>query len=113
MSSIPIEQMIREDLHYFLAHLERKKRMDVEHVIELSSYIATNFMRLIYTKQKEISTEEINGVIGITSSILHEIFGDEITNKDYKKMADNTLLFLKNTDFDNKSQSYFRELSLD
>lgn len=108
--SVSIEQMIEEDLHHFLSHLERKNKMNVSNVIELASYISANMMRLIYTKQKSISESEINGVIGIMSNQLHTIFGDSLVHDDYKKIAKTALNFLKNTAFDEQSQNYFRLL---
>lgn len=108
--SVSIEQMIDEDLHLFLSHLERKNKMNVESVVELASYISANMMRLIYTKQKSISKDEINGVIGTMSNCLYSIFKDNITQEDYKKIATTALSLLKNTAFDEQSQLYFRSL---
>lgn len=105
-----IEKMITDDLHHFLQVLEEKNKLQVEQVIELASYIAANFMRIIYTKQKNIQTEEINGVLGIVSNVLHSIFGDAFTQSDYQQIAQKSLDHLKDVGFDDRSQDYFRQL---
>lgn len=111
--STPIEQLIEKDLETFLSVLSEKKELTSENVVELSAYIAANFMRIIYTKQKSISKEEINGVIGIISNLLNDWFQGEITNDEYQEISKKSLSLLQDTGFDEKSQLFFRNLLAD
>lgn len=108
--STSIEQLIEKDLETFIAHLSQNNQLTVEKVVELSAYIAANFMRIIYAKQKSISEIEINGVIGIISNLLNMWFKDDITHTDYEEISKKSLSFLQDTDFDKKSQLFFRNL---
>lgn len=109
--STPIEQLIEKDLETFLSILSEKNQLNTETLIELSAYVAANFMRIIYTKQKEISKQEINGVLGIISNLLNEWFQNELTISDYEEISKKSLSLIQDTGFDEKSQHYFRQLT--
>jgi len=109
--STPIEILIEKDLETFLSILSEKKQLTNERVVELSAYIAANFMRIIFTKQKSISKEEINGVIGIISNLLHNWFGEDLTWSDYENISKQSLNLLQDVGFEEKSQLFFRNLT--
>lgn len=108
--STPIEILIEKDLETFIPYLSKKNQLNTDTLIELSSHIAANFMRLIYTKQKSIAKEEINGVIGIISNLLNDWFENQLTKEDYISIQKKSLDLLKDTGFDEKQQIYFRNL---
>ena len=105
-----IEVLIKKDMEIFVSMLAEREELNSESIITLSAHIAAQFMRIIYTKQKTIAIEEVNGVLGIISNILHEWFEDQITTEDYEKISKRSLDFLKDTDFDEKSRIYFSNL---
>lgn len=110
MKTPPIEQLIAKDLDTFVMALQEKKRLTIDEVCTLSSYIAANFMRIIYAKQKSISTAEINGVLGIISNWLNESFENQFTEEDFMTISKQSLELLKDISFDQKSKNYFSQL---
>src|SRR5690554_1184802 len=109
MKPVPIEQFIKKDLELFLYHKSQSK-ITVEDVIEIGAYVAANFLRIIFTKNKELKPEEINGVFGIVSNVYNELFENQLTQTDYKELSSKALKLLKDTDFEQNSKRFFAQI---
>lgn len=109
MEPVPIEQLIKKDLELFLYHKSQSK-ITVEDVIEIGAYVAANFLRIIFTKNKELKPEEINGVFGIVSNVYNELFENQLTQTDYKELSSKALKLLKDTDFEQNSKRFFAQI---
>ncbi|MBA5793262.1 hypothetical protein H1R17_08100 [Flavobacterium sp. xlx-214] len=110
MNSKNIENLIKTDLETFLHYKSLKGKVTVNDAIEIAAYVAANFFRVIFAKNKELKPEELNGVFGIISNVYNDLFENQITKNDYKKISTLTFELLKNTDFDQLSTSFFKNL---
>ncbi|WLD22687.1 hypothetical protein NU10_08050 [Flavobacterium dauae] len=108
MSSSNIEQLIRTDLETLLYHKSLKNEISVTSAIEIAAYVAAKFLRIIYTKNKEIKTEELNGIFGIISNIYNELFSNQLKIDDFKKISSLALDLLKDTNFDVNCKAFFK-----
>jgi len=110
MSSSNIEQLIRIDLEALLNHKHLKSEISIANAIEIAAYVAAKFLRIIYAKNKEIKTEELNGVFGIISNIYNELFSNQLEIADFEKISFLALDLLKDTDFDKNCEAFYKEI---
>lgn len=110
MHSTNIESLIRKDLETLLHHKSLKDEISVNNAIEIAAYVAANFLRIIFARNKEIKPEELNGVFGIISNIYKDLFNNELQQTDYEKISSMALDFLKDTDFDNNCKIFFKSI---
>lgn len=110
MSTTNIESLIKNDLETFLHYKSLKGNLSINDATEIASYVAANFLRIIFAKNKELKKEEFNGVFGIISNIYNDLFSDQFTNEDYKNMVDISLKLLNDTNFDNNSKIFFSSI---
>lgn len=110
MSSINIEHLIKKDLETLLYHQNLKGKISVNNAVEIAAYVAANFLRIIFAKNKEIKPEELNGVFGIISNIYNDIFKDQFQSSDYENISSMALDFLKDTDFDSNCKRFFKNI---
>ncbi|MDN3706072.1 hypothetical protein QW060_02915 [Myroides ceti] len=108
--SKPIEELIPLDLTTFLELKSRNAAIDSAAAIEIGAYVAANFMRIIFTKNKAITKEEINGVFGIVSNFYNEFFEGQLLKEDYIEMSDLAMNLLKDADFDDNSKRFFQKI---
>lgn len=109
MKPTPIEHLIKKDLELFLYHKSQTK-LTQEDAINIGAYVAANFLRIIFSKNKELQPEEINGVFGIVSNVYHDLFENQFTQSDYEKISNHALDLLKDTEFEQKSKMFFAEI---
>ena len=105
-----IEDLITLDLQTFLGLKAKNDTISIESALEIGAYVAANFLRIIYTKNKEIKPEEINGVFGIVSNFYSTYFEGQITEDDFQNMAKKSSELLQNTDFDEMSRTFFKNI---
>lgn len=110
MKKTNIEDLIAKDLDTFITALQNNNRLTVEEVCTLSAFIAANFMKIIYAKQKSISATEINGVLGIISNILNQWFDNQFSEEDFLSISEKSLQLLQNTSFEQDSKKYFSNI---
>jgi len=110
MSSKNIENLIRKDLDTLLYHKSLQEEISTKIAIEIAAYVAANFLRIIFAKNKEIKPEELNGVFGIISNFYNEIFNNQLEKDDYKNISEMALNLLNDTDFDNKCKTFFNNI---
>lgn len=106
----PIEELIPLDLTTFLELKSKNAGINSEAAIEIGAYVAANFMRIIYTKNKTITKEEINGVFGIVSNFYHEFFEGQLLKEDYVTMSEKAMKLLNDTGFDENSKRFFQQI---
>jgi len=109
MKPTPIEQLIKKDLEFFLYHKSQTK-LTLEDAINIGAYVAANFLRIIFSKNKELQSEEINGVFGIISNVYQDLFKNQFTQSDYERLSSQALDLLKNTEFEQNSKIFFAEI---
>ena len=110
MSSSNIENLIQKDLETLLYHKSLKGEISVNIAVEIAAYVAANFLRIIFAKNKEIKPEELKGVFGIISNVYNDIFKDQLEKEDYEKISSKALNLLKDTDFDNNCKVFFNSI---
>lgn len=110
MSSSNIEQLIRIDLETLLYHKRLKNEISITNAIEIAAYVAAKFLRIIYAKNKQITTEELNGVFGIISNIYNELFSNQLEIVDFEKISSLALDLLKDTAFDKNCETFFKDI---
>ncbi|HLW62790.1 MAG TPA: hypothetical protein VKY33_05250 [Flavobacterium sp.] len=109
MDSTPIEILIKKDLELFLYH-KSLETLTTEDAVEIGAYVGANFLRIIFTKNKELKPEELNGVFGIISNVYNDLFGEQFTQNDYKKLSNRALELLKDTRFEQNSKVFFGKI---
>lgn len=110
MNSSNIEHLIQKDLETLLYYKSLKSEISVNIAVEIAAYVAANFLRIIFAKNKEIKPEELKGVFGIISNVYNDIFKDQLEKADYEKISEMALTFLQDTDFDNNSKVFFKSI---
>ena len=110
MNSSNIEHLIQKDLETLLYYKSLKSKISVNIAVEIAAYVAANFLRIIFAKNKEIKPEELKGVFGIISNVYNDIFKDQLEKADYEKISEMALTFLQDTDFDNNSKVFFKSI---
>lgn len=110
MESQNIEDLIALDLQTFLNLKTKNEVISIEDALDIASYVSANFMRIIFTKNKSIEKNEINGVFGIVSNFYNIHFEGQITEKEFQDMSQKALELLQNTAFDEMSKSFFQKI---
>lgn len=107
MSLINIEKLIYDDLGYLLKKKSKNGELTISIVIEVASYVAAKYLRIIYSKNKEVKPDELNGIFGIISNFYKASFDDHLHADDYKKISSLALNLLTDTNFDNNCKNFF------
>ncbi|UUV21648.1 hypothetical protein MG290_13215 [Flavobacterium sp. CBA20B-1] len=110
MNTSNIAQLIQKDLETLLYYKSKKDKISVNNAIEIASYVAANFLRIIFAKNKEIKPEELNGVFGIISNIYNDIFQNQLQPADYEMISTKALELLNDTDFDQNCKAFFKSI---
>ena len=110
MNSSNIEHLIQKDLETLLYYKSLKSEISVNIAVEIAAYVAANFLRIIFAKNKEIKPEELKGVFGIISNVYNDIFKDQLEKADYEKISEMALTFLQDTDFDNNRKVFIKSI---
>lgn len=110
MESHNIEDLIAIDLQTFLSLKTKNDTISIEDALDIAAYVSANFMRLIFTKNKKIEKNEINGVFGIVSNFYNTYFEGQISKKDFENMSKKSLQLLQNTAFDEMSKTFFQQI---
>lgn len=109
MEATPIETLIKNDLELFLYHKSQSK-LTVEDAVEIGAYVGANFLKIIFTKNKELKPEELNGVFGIISNVYNDLFKEQFTQNDYQQLTLKASELLKDTDFEQNSKVFFGKI---
>jgi len=108
MKESNIENFIEKDIHFLLKKSSKKNEISINKIIEIGSFTAAKYLRIIFAKNKEIKQEELKGVIGLVSNTLNTIFGKDILIEDYQNLAKYVLDLLNDTEFDKNCEDYFK-----
>ena len=110
MESQNIEDLIALDLQTFLNLNAKNNNISIDDALEIAAYVSANFMRIIYAKNKSIEKHEINGIFGIVSNFYNSFFDGQITEEEFKDMANKSTQLLQNTSFDEMSKAFFNKI---
>lgn len=110
MNKHNIEDLITLDLQTFINLKMKNDTISIDDVLEISAYVAANFMRIIFTRNKQIEDQEINGIFGIISNFFNSYFEGQISETDFKIMTEKSSQLLQNTNFDEMSKAFFNQI---
>ncbi len=110
MTSKPIEEVLSEDLTTFLQLKEKDGHINSADALEIGAYVAANYLRMIYTRNKSVTEAELNGVFGLISNFYNVYFENQLTHYDYEQLSKKALELLRDTDFDKNSRAFFQDI---
>lgn len=106
-----IEDLIPLDLQTFLnLKAANNSTISIDDALEIAAFVAANFMRIIYAKNKKIEKHEINGIFKIVTDFYTIHFDGQITEVEFQEMAKKSLQLLQNTAFDEISKTFFTNI---
>lgn len=110
MDTKNIEHLIVTDLEKLLSQKHSTKNIKLDTAIETAAYVAAKYLRIIFANNKEIKTEELNGIFGIISNFYNEIFQNQLNTNDYQAISTTALQLLKDVDFDTNCEKFFKNI---
>ena len=111
MEKNAIETLLPHDLETFL-YLKSKgnKTLTITDALTIGAYVAANYLRMIYMKNKTVTPEEINGVFGLVSNFYNLYFENQLQESDFLQMSKQSLELMQDTEFDQKSKAFFQNI---
>ena len=103
-----VQELINQQMDYFIAKLLSKNQLSHEKVVEVSSHIGAYLIRTRHVQNKAISTQEIEVVLQSVVDFLNVNFENQFHLEDFISIKEATLGLLKNPEFDKKIQNYFQ-----
>lgn len=110
MTSKPIEELLPEDLKTFLQLKEKNGHINSADALEIGAYVAANYLRLIYSRNKSVTETELNGVFGLISNFYNTYFENQLNREDYEQMSKKAFALLQDTGFDENSRAFFQDI---
>lgn len=110
MTETNIESLIKTDLETFLNFKNQQGNLTIESASDIAAYVGANFLRIIFSKNKELKKEELNGVFGIISNVFNDLFEDQFSQTDFENISKKALDLLNNTNFDENSKMFFSNI---
>lgn len=96
-------------MDHFIAKLIAKNQLSDEKVIEVNSNIGAYLIRTRHIQNKGISNDEIELVLQSVVDFLNQNFKNQFETEDLILIKETTLDLLKQPNFDNEIQQYFKE----
>ena len=103
-----IQELIDQQMDYFIGKLISNNQLSHEKVIELSSNIVAYLIRNRHIQNKKIAAEEINLVLQSLADFLNTNFENQFNAEDFISIKDKSLGLLKNPSFDQEIKEYFK-----
>ncbi len=103
------DEQIRADLDTFLT-LKSKTSLQTDDVINIGAFVGANFLRMLFTQQKNVDNHQINAIFGVISNHYHTLFENQLDQQDYKKIADKALAELQDTSFEQNMRQFFNQI---
>lgn len=95
-------------MDHFIGKMISKKQISVEEVLEVSSRTCAYLIRNRHINNQGISEDEINGVMESIAQYLNTNFKNQFLKEDFLELRNHTLELLKNPQFDEEIQEYFK-----
>lgn len=106
-----IKDWITTNLDKLLVGQSRKGVLTVAHIIEIGAYVAGGVLRSRFSSEKEVSSEDINGVFGVIVTFYKQNFGKDFTPEDFESMQKKTLALLQSETFDRELHAFMTDLT--
>lgn len=103
------DEQIKTDLDTFLA-LKSKTSLQTDDVINIGAFVGANFLRMLFSQQKNVDNHQINAIFGVISNHYNALFENQLTSQDYKKIADKALTELQDTSFEQNMRQFFNQI---
>ena len=104
-----VQELINYQMDHFIAKLIAKNQLSDEKVIEVNSNIGAYLIRTRHIQNKGISNDEIELVLQSVVDFLNQNFKNQFETEDLILIKETTLDLLKQPNFDNEIQQYFKE----
>ena len=104
-----IQELINQQMDHFVGKLMAKNELSHEKVIEISTHVGAYMIRTRHVQNKGIAGEEIDVVLQSVFAFIHTNFENQFHTDDFILIRDSTLNLLKNPQFDQEIQSYFKQ----
>ncbi|HLV47067.1 MAG TPA: hypothetical protein VKY32_08525 [Flavobacterium sp.] len=109
MSAKNFDEQIREDLDMFLS-LKSKTSLQIDDIIQIGAFVGANFLRMLFSQQKDVSNQQLNSIFGVISNHYHDLFGDQLQENDYHQLSDKALKELQDVNFEQNMHDYFDKI---
>lgn len=103
-----VQELIHQQMDHFMGILIAKNQLSHEKVIEVSSNIGAYLIRTRHLQNKAISNQEIEVVLQNVVDFLNSSFENQFNAEDFLLIKETTLALLKNPNFDQEIQYYFK-----
>lgn len=103
-----VQELIVQQMDYFIRKLIANNQLSHEKVIEMSSNIGAYLIRNRHIQNKKIAAEEINLVLQNIADFLNSNFENQFNADDFISIKETTLKLLKNPSFDQEIKDYFK-----
>ena len=109
---LTIRDVIFRDMDtLIMAKLKNDGKISIDDLIDIASYLAASLFRTRWLQKGELSTEEVEVVLGNIGDFCNEHFGENFTQSDYDKIVKISQLLLQKPTFDDDSKTFFEEIT--
>jgi len=109
---LTIRDVIFRDMDtLIMAKLKNDGKISIDDLIDIASYLAASLFRTRWFQKGELSTEEVEVVLGNIGDFCNEHFGENFTQSDYDKIVKISQLLLQKPTFDDDSKTFFEEIT--
>lgn len=105
-----IQTLIHQNMDELLYLANEKEILNTDLVVKIGAYVAAGVLRGRFADQKNVTTEEINGVFGIIGNFCKTAFGRSYTKVHFKKMTTLALELMQETTFDSDVEDFIASL---
>src|SRR5690606_8215412 len=109
MSAKNFDEQIREDLDMFLS-LKSKTSLQIDDIIQIGAFVGANFLRMLFSQQKDVNDQQLNRIFGVISNHYHDLFDDQLSEKDYSQLPQKALAELQDVNFEQNMHDYFNKI---
>ncbi len=108
---LTIKEVVYRDMDtLIMAKVNKNESIDINDLIDISSYLAASLFRERWKQKGELNEEEINVVLGSVGDFCHDHFGEHFTQEDFDKIVKIAQLLLQKPTFDTDSKDFFDEI---
>ncbi|MBF0597275.1 hypothetical protein [Faecalibacter rhinopitheci] len=108
---LTIKDVIYRDMETLvMAKLKNNGKISIDDLIDITSYLAASLYRARWKENGELSTEEVNIILGNIGNFCNDHFGESFTQEDFDKVVKISQLLLQKPTFDDDSKTFFDEI---
>lgn len=103
-----IQELINQQMNHFIGKLMSTNQLSHEKVIEVATHTGAYLIRTRHIQNKGIANEELDVVLQSVFAFIHTNFENQFHTDDFILIKNSTLTLLKNPNFDQEVQDYFK-----